>query len=349
MMSRILTTAVLLFLWKSASSWAGPLWGRSSAPAQPSAYAAGMLGQVTTLDGYVQETTRPFYDITDPGKNDQFAESYTLEELGFDGGYATFGFSFEKQWRFFTLQANLSYLSPAVRGEAVRDYYIGVEDVSYNGETYDYMHIPEGAPFEAEMQGGSFAMRGLATPVSITAGRAVEITPSLGLGLNTFFSYFEIDAGPAQGVVLYEIPPREYVVGGRGKGWTGMVLPELGAGLDVRFGGGTAEQRAPELLLQAYFALLDFSGSTEDFGISSRNAKDVDLEYDHFEARALVGIPMSKDLELLLGVGVQHMKADAEVMAEDRPAEEVEELREKFNKFIQLEMTTVTFLAGLRF
>lgn len=349
MIHRVLTTAMLMLALRPADGWAGPQWGRSTAPGRPTAYVAGMLGQVTTLDGHVQETTRPFYDITDPGKNEQFAESYTLEELGFDGGYATFGASFEKEWRFFTLQANLSYLNPSVNSEAVRDYYIGVEDVSYNGESYDYMHIPEGTPFDAEMQGGSFAMRGLATPVSLTVGRSVEITPSIGLGLNTFFSYFEIDAGPAQGVVLYEIPPREYVVGGRGKGWTGMILPELGAGLDVRFGGGTKEQRAPELLLQAYFALLDFSGSTEDFGISSRNAKDLDLEYDHFEARALVGIPMSRDLELLLGIGVQHMKADAEVMAEDRPAEEVEALREKFNKFIQLEMTTVTFLAGLRF
>lgn len=343
--SLFLAAAVLL----PASAPAAPQWGRST-EGRFTASLVGLAGQVTTLEGFVQETTRPYYDLAEPGKSEKFAESYTLEELGFDGGYATFGLDFEKEWRFVTLQSRLTYLNPSESTRAVRDYYIGVDDVSFNGKSYDYMTIPEGESFKAELQGGTFALRAMVTPVSILAGDAVEVTPSIGLGLNVFFSRFEIDAGPAQGVVLYENPPREYVVGGKGEGWTGMVLPELGLGLDVRMGGHSPENpRAPELLLQGYVALLDFSGSTEDIGISSRNEKVLDLDYDHIEARALIGIPMSDKIELLLGIGVQHMKADAEVLAKDRPDEEVEELREKFNKFVQLEMTTVMFLAGLRF
>ncbi|MBP7829892.1 MAG: hypothetical protein KA248_08245 [Kiritimatiellae bacterium] len=341
-----LAPAILLL---PVSVLAGPQWGRTT-EGRFTASLSVLGGQMTKLDGFVQETTRPYYDLTDPDKNSQFAETYTLEELGFDGGYATFGLDFEKAWRFVTLQSRLTYLNPSESTRAVRDYYIGVDDVSYNGESYDYMTIPEGQAFKAELQGGTFALRAMVTPVSINAGDVVEFTPSIGLGLNVFFSRFEIDAGPAEGVILYEIPPREYVVGGKGEGWTGMVLPELGLGLDVRMGGRHPDNpRAPELLLQGYVAVLDFSGSTEDIGISSRNDKVLDLDYDHFEARALLGIPMSDTLELLLGIGVQHMKADAEVLAKDRPDEEVADRREKFNKFVQLETTTVMFLAGLRF
>ena len=328
---------------------AGLRWGRPTED-HLTGWVAGTAGRITSLKGSVQETTRPFYDLTEPDKNTQFAESYTLEELGFDGGYSTFGLAFEKAWSFFTFQANLSYLNPFVRSEAVRDYYIGVQEVSFNGKKYEYMNIPEGTPFTAEMEGGTFGMRGMLTPVSLTGGNVLEITPSIGLGLNAFFSFFEIDAGPAQGVVLYEIPPHEYVVGGHGRGWSGMVLPELGAAVEIRLRTGNEKWMGPELILQGYYALFDFSGSTEDLGItSSRNAKVLGLEYDHYEARALLSLPVLKAVELLIGVGVQHMRADAEILAEDRPAEEVEERREKFNKFVHLEMTSVMFFAGLRF
>ncbi|MBU1692962.1 MAG: hypothetical protein KJ726_04975 [Verrucomicrobia bacterium] len=335
-------------LWPAAGR-AGVQWGRST-EGRRSASLAFAAGQITALDGYVQETTRPYYDITDPEKNTLFAKSYTLEELGFDGGYGTFGLLFDKAWSFFTLHAAGTYLNPSETSTADRDFYIGVEEVYYQGEKYEYMVIPDGETFKADMEGGTLEMRGMLTPVSITGGDVVEITPSIGLGLNTFVSTFDIDAGRARGTVFYEAPPQEYVVGGHGKGWTGMILPELGVGLDVRMGGSTADRRTPELVLQGYYALLDFSGDTRDLGItSSRNNKVLNLEYDHFEARALLGIPMGRAVDLLVGVAVQHMKANAEVLAEDRPPEEVEERREKFNKIVELEMTSVTFLAGLRF
>ena len=323
-------------------------WGRPT-ESELTAFVAGAAGQILSIEGYVQETTRPFYDITAPEKNEQFAESYTLEELGFEGGYPTFGLAFEDTWRFFTFHADFKYLNPSVSSEAVRDYYLGVDEVKFNGQSYEYMTIPEGASFEADMEGGFLGVRGLITPFSLTAGQGLEITPGLGLGVNAFFSSFTVDAGPAQGVVLYEIPPREYVVGGRGEGWTYMVLPELGIGLDVRIGGGTPDRRSLELILQGYYALLDFSGNTEDFGLSSRNNKVLDLDYEHYEARVLVSVPISRSMDFLAGVSGQFMQADATVLAEDRPASEIEALREKFNKFIRLEMTSVTFLAGLRF
>lgn len=323
-------------------------WGRDLAD-RPSAIIGGTIGNLVSLEGSVRETSRPFYDITEPEKNIQFAESYTLEELGFDGGYSTFGLTFEKAWRFFTFQGHFIYLNPSVSSQAIRDYYIGVEEVTFAGKEYDYLTIPKGTPFQADLEGGLLGMRGLVTPISLTLGPSLEITPSLCLGLQTFFSVFEIDAGPAQGVMLYEIPPREYVICGRGKGWNALALPELGISGELRWKGRQGRTRGPELALQGYVATLDFAGSTEDFGISSRNEKVLDVGYEHYEARVLVGLPAFRSADLILGAAFEQMEARAQALAKERSEEEIRARREKFNKDIRLDFSTVSVILGLRF
>jgi len=327
---------------------AGLRWGRTTVDGS-SVILAPTFGQVTKLDGSVRETTRPFYDLTDPAKNEQFAESYSLQELGFKDGYQTFGLSFEAAWRYFTLQMDATYLEASVHSVANRDYYIGVSDVSFQGQNYDYMVIPEGQDYRVDFSAGMLNLRGVVTPVSLELGRHVAITPGLYLGLATFVGQFTVEAGPARGVVEYEIPPREYVVGGRGEGWSVMALPEVGAGGEVRLRMGDESRRGPELAFQGFYAISDFAADTDDLGASSRHNKTIDLEYEHYEARLLLALPLSRSFDLLLGAAYGYMRADADVLAQEATPEEIEARREKFNKKVHLELSTLTALVGLQF
>lgn len=316
---------------------------------EPRANLTINAGQIASIEGFVQETTRPYYDLTAPEKNLQFAESFTLKELGFEGGYGSYGLSLRNAWSFFTLELDAASVTPSVRARAVRDYYLGVSDVDFRGRSYEYMMIPSGTEFSADMRGAILGLRGFFTPLSVGVRDAFEFTPMLGAGVNAFAAEFEVDAGPAQGVIEYEIPPRQYVVRGRGTGWTGFVLPELGMGAEVRWRGGSGERRGPGFNLRGYYAFSDFSGSSSDIGISSRHEKVLDVEADHYRGSVLVSFPLSRKTDLLLGFTAEHMKATAEIKAKDRPPEEIERLREKFNKFVNIELTTYYLMLGLAF
>ena len=40
-----------------------------------------------------------------------------------------------------------SFFQPDVSTVAIRNYYIGVDSISFEGVEYEYMRIPEGQPF----------------------------------------------------------------------------------------------------------------------------------------------------------------------------------------------------------
>ena len=347
MNSRLALGALILACSAGISARAELRWGRAM-DQSPRVTLAPSLGRVTRLEGSVEETVRPYYELTEPGKSAAYAESYTLEELGFKDGDTTLGLAFEATWSFFTLQVNGLYMESSVNSTARRNYYIGVSEVEYEGREYEYMVIPSGQAFEADMQSGALGLRGIVTPVSLDADR-LSLTPGVYLGAVSYFSEAKLDAGPAQGLVEYENPPRPYVVGGRATGRSILVLPEIGLYGEARFRAGTEQRRGLEIALQGYYALLDYAGSTDDFGISSRNEKTLDMDLDHYEARLLASLPLTRHTELLLGVAVEHLRVEADVRARDASAEEIEARREKFNKLIRLDFSVVSALVGLRF
>ena len=260
-------------------------------------------GLVESIYGSVQETTRRFYEVTGQPQKQAYAEDYSLEELGFDESYPTFGLAFEKMWKYVTLQLNASYMNPTADAAAERDYYIGVEEVSFGGETYEYLVIPKGREYTADIQAGLIGARGLVTPFTLEPPAvAAEMTPWIYLGLASFIGYYDIDAGPASSVVEYEFQPRPYVVGGTGKGLTGLAVPELGFGGEVRLWQASRRGREVALLLQGYYSLFQFEGSTDDLGASSRNEKLIDLDYENFEIRLVLEVPMSANVDFFAGV-----------------------------------------------
>lgn len=302
------------------------------------------VGSVFGLDGEVQETTRPIEEIGGPTSGAP-PEDYSWKELGFDDSFATVGVSVEKIWNYITLQGSFLHGTPKVSSTADRDYYIGVGEVKFDGREYEYMVIPEGESYKGDIDIYAFDMRMLITPVSFGSSGTVQFTPWIHLGLFGFVGDYEIDAGPAQGVTQYENPPRDYVIGGKGTGVTGLLVPELGIGGEVRI--PISDQ--VRLTLQAHAAFLKYKGSNSDFGVSSRNEKAVDVDYRTIGARALVEVELNERVNLIAGIEFQYWTGDAEVRAKDKDDEEVLALREKFDKDVTFEMSSLVGIVGLQF
>lgn len=308
-------------------------------------FAIGLTaGSVFGLDGEVQETTRPIEVIGGPTSGAP-PEDYSWKELGFDENAAAFGLYVEKMWRFVTLQAQGSYAEISAAGIADRDYFIGVEKVEFGGQSYEYMVIPRGQRYSGDIESWIIDLRMLITPVSFGTSETPQFTPWVHIGLFSFIGDYTIDAGPARGVTQYENPPRDYVIGGKGTGTSGFLVPSIGGGgeLYLPFSDALA------LSVQAHIAFLKYGGSSGDFGVSSRNEKAVDVDYLNYGLRMLVEIALSDNVDLIAGVEFQRWEGDAEVRAKDRSVEDILARREKFDKDVSFEMSSLMGIVGVRF
>ncbi len=309
----------------SATAWSVPLKsGRAISTPEKEFSISFTMGSVLSIDGNVKETKRAGEEEAATASDSYYdkLEDYSLEELGFDESYGTLGINLEKQWKYLTLQTEFQYMSASGSGTAEREpFAIGVGEVEYEGKEYDYMLIPEGDSYDAELQGGLINLKALITPFHMEVTEAVSITPWIHVGLFSVLGYYEIDAGEPSGVTTYESHPHQYVVGGKGSGWSGLVIPHVGFGGEVKVLLGHVKHGDVRLAVQGDLALLEWAGSTSDIGASSRNEKDVDLNYTAQELRAIVEIPVSKGSDLLLGMSFRHLEADADVEAQDRTDE----------------------------
>lgn len=340
--SGLLILGFLVFMGTSVAS-AQIQWGRDLE--DRNTFSIGLtLGQVFGLDGEVQETTRPIETIGAPTSGAP-PEDYSWKELGFDDSFFVGGLTLEKMWRFVTLQSHALYGQHSVSGTADRNFYIGVGTVRHGGQSYDYMVIPENEQFSGDIDAYAFDARMLITPLSFGSSRSIQFTPWVHLGVFGFIADYEINAGPSQKVIQYENPPRDYVVGGRGTGRTGLLVPELGFGGELSL----AFNDRVRLSLQGHAAFLKYKGSNRDFGVSSRNEKAVEVDYRNIGARVLLEMAMNNRVDLILGVEFQYWTGDADVRAKDKPEEEMRALREKFDKEVHFEMSSVLGILGLRF
>lgn len=307
------------------------------------------VGQITEIEGSVEETTRRVYDLLGTPEKQLDAESYDLNELGLDKSETLFGFSLEKMWRYVTLRGDFSYLSAEATGEADRDYFIGVDDIGFNGRSYEYMKIEEGRDYEASLSGLMAALRTQITPFTIAPDYTVSFTPWIHLGLQVIAGSFEVESGQPERIQQYENPPRDYVVGGSGSGDANVFAPELGAGGEFCIYLGETEDGPVELRLQGTYAIFEYSGDSDSLGLSGRNNKDLDVDYDMYELRAVFNYPLSSEVDLLLGAEYKVITADASSRAKFTSEEEALQNREKFDKDVNVEFTIVNFFAGLRF
>lgn len=306
-------------------------------------------GLIQNLDGEVVETKRAYSDGKGPSSFSRYLENYDFGELGFDEDYAAFGVRLQKQWTYFTASASAHYTKLEARGRAEREpFALGVGGVSFQGEDYDYMLIEQGQKYNAEIQTGIFSFSLDWTPFRIeTEERYVVFTPWLHLGLLGIVGHYEIDAGPALGVTTYEFHPYDYVVNGSADGFNGGAVPDIGFGGEVKLGLMPMEDRMLNLVLQGQYFFLDMDTSLGDFGVDSRNDKDISVDYSGFEMNAHLQIPISESRDLLVGVRFRHTEADVDVEAKRRSQTEQDSLKEKYDKNAVLEFDSLFATVGI--
>ncbi len=317
-------------------------WGRDTGAGRT--FSLELLGGgVTGISGKVEETSRPYYELI--GKEAE-GESYTLSQLGLDKNIFTWGGRLEQRWKYVTLSLSASFLKASSSTTADQNYYIGISDkIEYEGREYGYMMIPEGKPFTAELPAAMVDLQFLVTPLTWEPVEGVSISPWICFDLFGIFGKYDLDAGPPTGTTVYEYPPEEYVIGGHSRGWVGMGVPGLGPGGEITIG----RPDGVRLTLQANSAFFKYNGSSDNFPVKVSHEKDVDLNYYNWMVKGQLEIPLSPRVDLLAGVSYQHIKADASVTAQEHTPEEIEELREKWDKDMDFDFSLVTGNIGIRF
>jgi len=307
------------------------------------------FGRISSLDGSVEETKRAYTDADAPTDDyDHYLENYTLSDLGFKDSYGKLGLFMEKRWKYITFQLDAAYIHPTSEATARRDYYIGVEEIEYEGKNYEYMKISEGTRFEGDVQGMEATLGILITPFSVT-GDSVSMTPWIHLGLMGMFGNYEIDAGPATDLVKYEHHEHDYVVGGKGSGTAGLAVPEIGLGGELRLKLGSVRNGSVHLVLHGEYNIFSWSGGTDTFGVSARNEKEIDISYSRYKCGVSLEIPFSAKANLVMAIVYQAMDADATLEAKDRTKEEQLELVEKYDKKVDFSSSQLSGMVGIQF
>ena len=328
----------------AAGARGGAEWGGSCPPGQRQQLRLH-VGAATRFEGMVAETTRKFYDATGQTWKQDDAETYGTSDFDLDGPYGLFGLAGEAQGQFFGFRLETSFFQASTRTTARRDYYLGIgDDIEYGGRRYDHLMIPAGTPFEAELTGNMTELVLRLIPFGFAVGESWSIDPSLEAGVLFFGGKYEIDAGPSTGTTQYQNPPEDFVVGGRATGYAGLVAPQWGPGLDVRFDGFAGAR----FLLQGHVLFFDYDGSTSFFTSADHREKNLDFSHRNYRLRGQIEWP-SKRAALSLGVQLQWIEAAGTIESQATDPAEIIERRERFDKEFSFELETVLLTLGVTF
>jgi len=299
-----------------------------------------LLGQILKLEGFVQETTQLFTDGSGQGLS--LSDVDGLNDFSVDGGQTVIGLEAEKLWRYVTLHVQVTALNPKVRSVARRDYYLDVGDVTFNGVTFDSMLIPEGTAFSASLSGVIFGLDVLATPVSIRLGEKTVFVPSVGLGVFGLYGSYDIDAGPARGIVTYGGESASYVIAGHADGTVGAGIPELAFGGELRFGDPDAVHGE----LAVYAGLLALSGGASYFTTTDNRDEDVEIDHARYRVRGGINIPLESGRMLTFGAQFEHVQSDVTLTHYDTSDSGS---RTRVEGAVDFRMQVVSAYAGLAF
>ena len=340
--ARIVVTAGWIML-STATAWAGPIAKGRVIDQDRRSRLTIFVGEPSPIEGGVQETERPLNQHRDE-ETPEAPESFTFDELGLSESDSTYGIHLEHQWRWVTMFVNSTWMEASATATAPRDLFLGVKEIRFQGQEFEYQRIPQGSTYDGKLDLFATNFRLAVTPFTFNAGSSAEFVPWVSVGLFVLAGTFEVDAGPALGVELYEFPPRRYVVGGSSEGEAAALAPEIGIGGELTLWLGDRAR----LVLQGNYGFSDVSASTSDLGVESRNEKDIDLSFDSLDARALVELPIGQRVNFLVGLEYRRAEIDALAEAKDRPVGEIIELQEKFNKNIDLSIENLVLSVGLR-
>ena len=332
----------LLALLVAGAAFSGQ-WGRYHDKGQRARFMF-TIGEMDPFEASVVETDRPINELRPEEQRDN-AESFALEDFGFDKSNDIYGLSFEYIWKYLTIFVDGTQMNAKATGTAPRDLFMSVDEVFFEGQRYDYQAVLDGTTFNADLDITFLNPRLAYTPWTFNPDGAVQFVPWVHLGIFGVYGRFDIDNGAALRIQEYENPPRDYVVGGRSKGDVSAYGPEIGIGGELKF--KTTEKS--RLSVQANYSIFEFSGTSSDIKASSRREKSLDYDYSAFDIRAWYEIPVGENTKFLVGAEYRRVDIDALSEALDRPTEDVLLLREKFNKDIDMSLNIMNLSVGVRF
>lgn len=302
-------------------------------------------GAVVEFEGMVEETTRKLYDVTGSTWKQADAETFETDDFNLDGPFGTIGLAYERNWAFVTFQWDLSLMNPSASAVARRNYYIGVSEIEFGGESYDQMKIPAGTPFSADIMAGLTELTWLFTPVGINIADTVRVTPSLDLGLLLFAGQYDIDAGAPQGVTTYQNPPEYFVVGGEASGMIGLGIPQAGAGLELRFGSSDAFN----WMIQGHYMVFQYDGSTGFFTTADHRDKNIDADHRNFKFRTQAEFRLASGRCITLGAEAQVIETEGAITSTATDPDDILALQERFDKNFALRIGSAAATLGVTF
>jgi len=292
----------------------------------------GGMGQLTTLEGRVQETRN--------GAQLSGGLDTRLVDLNIGSGSEVTmgGGKFTGKW--LTLLVDYRQSTISASGEAEGEIRLKVDGLNFAGQSLDYLLIPAGGEYSINAD-TSWLGTGLRfTPVTFNPEGRLRFTPWLHLGVQYIVSDFNVEAGTTATLTAAGFGDRVYAVNGNASGEAQLIVPEYGVGGEIRLLMGENEG-GPELTGYATWKILDYDGSLSSLGVDDDSFDALQVSYSSLEIGTNVYFPLGDTVDLLLGL--YYEQVDSTTTLDSKPSEG------DFQREVELNYAMFGFRAGLRF
>jgi hypothetical protein len=203
----------------------------------------------------------------------------STEDLAIGASGWGIGFSDEYWGWLVSLRYELLITSLSEKETAHKDLYLKPADkVQFDGQSYNYMRIPKGTPYENEFTGGWLDLNAMIHPVTF-GGPDNSFTPLIEVGFIAMGGTADLNAGDPSSA------SGNFVTGGDSSGYTDSFTPQLGGGLDWRIGAESEINHVLQL-----HALVGLPGATEADHLNIKASYHVLFPMEGYENTFLAGL-----------------------------------------------------------
>lgn len=293
----------------------------------------GGIGGVDDVKGSVNERIN--------GGGFTGALNLNLSDLGVDEDSESrfVGVKLMNSWVTFFLNVYQGSVSGAgLTDEEVR---LSVDGVSFAGQTFDFLLIPQGGTYDLSLDTTWIGAGGRFTPFTLNPDGVLRVTPWLHLGLQYVELVYEVNAGATTTIQVDPRTQRTFAVRGRAKNTEEALLPEYGIGGEVRLQLWERGGKRVQVVGDATLKKLDVQDGLGSLGFEDSSFADLDFTYESLEMNVYIVFPLNERLDLLGGVYLEQVDMTY-TLAGDRGVEGLD-------RGIALEYTLYGVKVGLKF
>lgn len=293
----------------------------------------GGYGELNSLSGQLQETQNGV--LISGGLNTDF------NQLGLEDGTESLllGASLTGKW--FTLLIDYRQNSINASGTAESEIRLNVDQVFFNGNSYEYLLIPVNSQYTLKSDTNLLGIGLRFTPFTVNPAGNLRFTPWIHLGVQYVDSSFDLDSENAASLEVAGFQSRAYVVNGRASGSGQLIIPEYGLGGEFRFLFHDQENTGPELSAYATYKILDLDGSLDSIGVEDDAFDRLKVSYTALEIGANFYYPLGESVDLLLGLYFEQIESNTVLSSKPSVGD--------FQREVDLDYTLYGLRAGLRF